>query len=307
MSINVSALPAWMPGAIRKPVPYRAEAGRWVTTPLGWILHVVVGNGSPFETFRRAVSPARRFAHWWVAKDGTIEQYAETFYKSWAQGAGNPQYFSVETEGLPTEPLTPEQIAALARIHDFLDAADVLAEAPGQVGIGTHYMGRGPWGAHSCPDPERGEGTGPRSHQRADVIRASGVKPLPAKPVPAAVTNAAPEGTDRRRVARLQQLLEVTADGLWGEGTDEVALRMRTAARAHVGYPTNTVQAFREDLAQKVLDVTADGLWGPNSQAALVRWVKAAQVVLAVDADGAWGPGTDKAFLALRAANRGKF
>jgi hypothetical protein len=161
----------WMPEAVRKPVPYRAEAGAFTSPPLGWVLHVVVGNGSPFVTFRDAPKGNRRFSHFWVSKTGVIEQYAETSNRSWAQAAGNPLYWAVETEGFPTEPLTPEQVAALARIHTFLGTPDTLASKPGDRGIGTHYMGGAAWGGHTCPDPT--PGAGPRSQQRADIIAAA--------------------------------------------------------------------------------------------------------------------------------------
>ena len=65
----------YLPGAVWRPVSYRADAGKFTTPPLGYIVHVVVGNGSPWRTFQTAVSPYRRFSHGWVAKDGTSEQY----------------------------------------------------------------------------------------------------------------------------------------------------------------------------------------------------------------------------------------
>ena len=115
------------------------------------------------------------------------------------------------------------------------------------------------------------------------------------------------KGADRARVAKMQGLLEVTADGVWGDTTDQWALRLRTAARAHCGYPKNTPAPFRVDLVQKVIDVTPDNQWGPQSQAALVKWVKGCQVVLGETDDGSWGPGTDAAFTALRNANHNRF
>ncbi len=157
-----------LPGAVWRPVSYRAEAGAFSTAPIGWILHVVVGNGSPWGTFEHAPAGSRKFSHGWVAKDGRGEQYAELTGKSWAQGAGNPLYWAFETEGYPTEPLTDAQIETLARWHNTLGAADALAEAPGQRGIGTHYMGGSAWGGHTCPDPS--PGAGPRSHQRGAIV-----------------------------------------------------------------------------------------------------------------------------------------
>lgn len=171
---------AWYPKANRRPVPNTAsphpgegkylyevagtKSGAW----LGWILHVVVGNGSPYGTFVGAKSPMRRFSHLWFAKNGAVEQYGPFTHKSWAQGDGNGQYLSCETEGLPNEPLTDAQIQSLAAFHVWTGLPDALAASPGEHGIGTHYMGGAAWGGHSCPDAV--PGTGPRSHQRAGIL-----------------------------------------------------------------------------------------------------------------------------------------
>ena len=163
---------------MRRPVSYADQAGP--IGPLGWILHVVVGNGSPWSTFEHAVSPHRRFSHLWVAKDGTAEQYAPLSRQSWAQSAGNNDYWSVETEGFPEEPLTDAQIQTLGQWHAWSTTPDRLANNPGQVGIGTHYMGGAAWGGHSCPDPVGKEGKGPRSLQRQAVIDSGGNMPLTA-------------------------------------------------------------------------------------------------------------------------------
>lgn len=175
---------AWYPNATRRPIPNTASphpgegkylhevAGPFTTAPHGWILHVVVGNGSPFQTFLTAKSPTRRFSHLWFAKDGRVEQYGPFDYKSWAQGTGNGLYLSCETEGVPTEPLTAAQVASLAAFHVWAGFPDTLASAPGQPGIGTHYMGGADWGGHTCPDPDP-PGRGPRSHQRAAILTAA--------------------------------------------------------------------------------------------------------------------------------------
>jgi hypothetical protein len=110
-----------------------------------------------------------------------------------------------------------------------------------------------------------------------------------------------------RTVRKLQGLLEVKVDGQWGPTTDQWAMRLRAAARSHVGYPRNTPVAFRHDLVQRVIDTTPDNVWGPKSQAALIRWVKDAQRLLGVTADGEWGPKTDAQYLALRKANLNRF
>ena len=158
------------PGATQRPVSYAGQAG--TIAPLGWVLHVVVGDGSPWATFETAVSPKRRFSHLWIAKDGHAEQYASLWRASWAQGAGNDTYWSIETEGLPTEPLTDAQVRTLAAFHAWSGTADAIASSPGDKGIGTHQMGGQAWGGHTCPDPAMGL-PGPRSRQRQAILNAA--------------------------------------------------------------------------------------------------------------------------------------
>jgi hypothetical protein len=160
------AVPAIYPAAAQRPVSYAGSVGTFSATPLGWILHVVVGDGSPWGTFEHAPAGSRRFSHLWVAKTGAVEQYQRLDRISWAQAAGNSTYWSVETEGFSTEPLTDAQLDALAAWHAWCGAADQVANAPGQRGIGTHEMGGAAWGGHACPGPIR-------AAQRAEIIRRS--------------------------------------------------------------------------------------------------------------------------------------
>lgn len=125
-------------------------------------------------------------------------------------------------------------------------------------------------------------------------------KPVPSKPVtPAKPAEPKQPSPDPAAVKRLQSMLEIPADGKWGDGTDQWAIRLRTAARGTGPFNVRAVQA--------VIDVTQDGAFGPKSKDALAAWVKSLQRLLGVTADGDWGPATDKAFLALRAANKGRF
>ena len=158
----------YLPGAVWRPISYRADAGLFTTPPLGYIPHVPVSNGSLFAYFNGLVSPNRKFSTAWIAKDGHSEQYQSLDMKPWAQAAGNGQYHAFEVEGYPNEPYTAAQINTLAIWHNFLGTPDRLAETPGATGIGTHYMGGKAWGGHSCPDPQAG--VGPRSKQRPAII-----------------------------------------------------------------------------------------------------------------------------------------
>ena len=267
---------AIMPGADFKPVSYRAEAGRFTQAPIGWILHVVVGNGSPYNTFARAVSPSRRFSTFWVSKAGHIEQYAETYFKSWAQGGGNGQYWSVETEGFPDEPLTDAQVDALARIHNFLGAPDKIATAPGQPGVGTHYMGKGAWGAHSCPDPEGKEGQGPRSNARAEIIARANATARPTETAPS-------RGETRPPIV---QPVKATPQTTASKGLNVKTIDLRNANKA-------LVKGAGVKPLQRLLGVTADGLGGSGTRTALGN----AQKRCGETVDYIFGPATAEALL----------
>lgn len=143
-----------------KLIGYAGDAPAFAELPLGWILHVQAGDGSPWEYFNSLPQGKRAFSHLWVSKLGHIEQYQALGREAWAQVAGNSAYWSVETEGLPTEALTTAQLDTLARIHYAFEvmlnkSLDHIAAAPGEPGIGTHAMGGEAWGGHACPGPIR--------------------------------------------------------------------------------------------------------------------------------------------------------
>lgn len=176
----MSGLPRSYPRADWRPVSYTGEAGV-LRERRGWILHVVVGNGSPWGTFQGATSPNRRFSHLWVSKKGRWEQYQWLDRASWAQASGNGLWWSVETEGFDDEPLTEAQLDALAAWHVWCGAPDLVADSPDGRGIGTHRMGGAAWGGHECPGKIR-------SGQRGEIIRRamvlrSGGKPEEVKDV----------------------------------------------------------------------------------------------------------------------------
>ena len=225
-------VPARYPAAAWEPVSYAGAASLMSNGSLGWIEHVVVGNGDPWGGFEHAPSNNRRFSHLWFAKDGRVKQYQDLRHDSWAQVAGNDSYWSCETEGNPSEPLTSAQLDALAAWHVWSGTADQLAEKPGQRGVGTHQMGGAAWGGHACPGPIR---AGQRAEilRRARILRTSG----------GTVTTLAPQDV---------QLL-------WNAGmpvTGENLNAQTVLARAYMN--TNALIARVEQLIDQVDQVQAD-------------------------------------------------
>lgn len=81
-------------------------------------LHVAVHNGdSLFSMFSNSNSAC---SHFYVAKDGTVEQYIDTAYRSASDMHGNDSTISVETAGGVTnpdgEPWTSAQVDALVKL-----------------------------------------------------------------------------------------------------------------------------------------------------------------------------------------------
>jgi hypothetical protein len=140
-----------MPGVVWRPVPSHSGL---MQAHLGLVLHVQVGNSSCYGEFSDPNNQAS--STWWIAKDGTIEQYVDSDDAAWTEAAGNFTWDSVETEGEPTESLTDAQVLSLARIYVWgvgiygwpLQTSDDVNVR----GLGWHGMGGLPWGGHfGCP------------------------------------------------------------------------------------------------------------------------------------------------------------
>jgi hypothetical protein len=113
-----------------------------------------------------------------------------------------------------------------------------------------------------------------------------------------------PPNPKRAAVLATQRAVHVTADGLWGPGTDAAVTAVRDLRDGK-----GTAAQVR--AAQRACGTAVDGVWGPNSRSAHVRTVKALQagwrpLVPGLAGDGAWGPKTDSAWGTVRAATNGK-
>lgn len=134
------------------------HGGIWA---LGLVLHVMEGTLEGSDSwFRRAPTneDPGSSAHFGLAKDGRLWQWVDTSDRAWAQSEGNGSYVSVELEGYPGDTPTLAQRAVLVRLvqwmHDHHGMPLVLANKPGDRGLGYHGMGGVAWGNHpGCPGP----------------------------------------------------------------------------------------------------------------------------------------------------------
>lgn len=106
------------PGAIWLPIT--ASKGRKPLALHNRVnLHVAVSEAASLHSFFN--TPGRADSHFYVRKDGTVEQYVDTNLRAFADLEGNDATISVETQGglrdPNGEPWTPQQVEALARLY----------------------------------------------------------------------------------------------------------------------------------------------------------------------------------------------
>jgi hypothetical protein len=146
----------------------------------GLVLHVQVGNGSPYGWFSNRANQAS--SHFWISKTGKLEQFVDTDLAAWTEASGNSAWAAVETEGFPTESLTDAQVNTLAKLYAWGNKTHgwpfQITDSVNGTGFGTHGMGGIQWGGHTgCPGDLR-------KAQRANILSiAQGATPAPPTPV----------------------------------------------------------------------------------------------------------------------------
>jgi hypothetical protein len=109
---------ARFPGAIWRPIP--ASKGRKALTVHNRVnLHVAVSEAASLHgAFNKT---GQVDSHFYVRRDGTVEQYVDTSERAFADLDGNDATISIETQGgfknADTEPWTPEQLETLAQLY----------------------------------------------------------------------------------------------------------------------------------------------------------------------------------------------
>ncbi|GLW53980.1 peptidoglycan recognition protein family protein [Kitasatospora phosalacinea] len=241
-----------------RPVINRTPNGR--TEQRGLVLHVQADDTSPFGWFNQSSSQAS--SDFWVSKSGSIEQYVDTGSdRAWAQAAGNRVYASVETEGYPSEPLTPAQIEGVAQIYAWgarlwgwpLQVVDNTTDR----GLTWHGAGGSAWGGHpDCPGEIR------KAQRGAIIARAAELLGAPTAPTaPAPPTRPAP-----------------TAPAWPGRYISLRSPYMRG----------DDVRRWQERMRARGWQLDVDGVYGPKSAAA----ARAFQIEKRLTPDSIIGPAT---------------
>lgn len=149
---------SWYPDAIRKPVTRFNPGGTKVQVRKkgrGVCFHVAASEGaSLFNYFNQPGNPC---SHFYVRRDGTVEQYVDTDYVAPAQLAGNSTMLGIETQGGANEATVDTELWSLACLNSLIKLTKWLQQVDnfpaimmanslaGSQGLGYHRLGINPW------------------------------------------------------------------------------------------------------------------------------------------------------------------
>jgi hypothetical protein len=221
---------------------------------LGVVLHIMEGTLEGSQAWFDNPE-AQASSHFGTGKDGELRQWVDTKDRAWAQGAGNHDYISIENEGYAGDVLSSGQLEACAQVLAWAvktyNIPYLLADNPGDRGLGWHGMGGALWGGHTgCP------GEPIKAQRRAVISRAKAIN-NPPKPKP---VYAPFPGPSFFKIGKKSPLI--------------TAMGKRLEAEGYKGYKKGPSPEFtRSDMAaytwwQKKLGYTgpdADGIPGADS------------------------------------------
>ena len=278
------------PGAIWRPLT--VDKSRWRLVPLRMNLHVAVSEASSlFGYFNGARS--RPDSHFYVRRNGVIEQYVDTALVAYADLEGNGSTISVETQGgvraTQTEPWTAAQIDALAKLYAWavkthgIDVRIADDSRPGKTshGLSWHRLG---CDGHFPGRPLHGRVAGGRKYSRSFGKVCPGnakIRQVPevyARAVAILGGNApapTPTGPSARPDVEIQIALAVLGyydpgpslkylDGKNGDHQKAAVSSYQKSRGLHVDgwWGTNTDKHFEEHDMSTVKEELATAVWG---------------------------------------------
>jgi hypothetical protein len=264
------------------------------------ILHTAVSDSRTLEgEFKNEA--AGKCSHFYVDKDGNVEQYIDTIYTSNADYQGNRSSISIETwDGnrfgtdayANATPWTGSQVEALAKLIKWICATHDIpvrlmgSSFPGERGVGYHRLGipgAAPPGAEHWSTVSKVCPGDARIAQIPFLLTRVGTVPAWSGPTPLRIDGSLGPATIRR----WQQVMGTTVDGVISQPSELVrAVQRRLRAQTSYtnlevdgygivqgsGMPTRTVEALQEYLGMpKSVSATGmeyyDGLLAAGSSA----------------------------------------
>lgn len=159
---------AWYPEAVKKNIKPGPNDPPIIA--IGAILHVDSGNSNSLFNYFNGPSDGIE-SHFFVKKDGVVEQYRDTAFEADANLKANQfmkngrryGYISIETQGKDAGEWEPAQLASIKRLLRWLSETHnfplVKCKTPTSPGVGYHTLfgAPGPWtpAAKTCPGRDR--------------------------------------------------------------------------------------------------------------------------------------------------------
>lgn len=194
------------------------------------ILHVDAGNASSLHDYFNGPSGGIE-SHFFVKKDGSIEQYRSIYFQADANLDANDFAVSIETQGYGEGEWTDEQIASIKRLLLWLHAEAgiplVKVDKWDGSGVGYHTQFGAPshWTpvSKSCPGPDR------IKQFNAVLVpwMKTALKPTPPKVVPTPPKQPTPpeEPKPKQEVVRLVAAVRAAKTAGWARRIGNVSVR----------------------------------------------------------------------------------
>lgn len=126
--------------------PISANLGGTLTRYDAVILHTDAGNATSLAGWF-SDPKANASCHFFVRKDGGVEQYADTTRVTYTSRQGSTRSIGVETQGFGNEPWTKAQAEAIAQLLAWCHATHgiplraMTTSHPSEKGVGWHRLG----------------------------------------------------------------------------------------------------------------------------------------------------------------------
>lgn len=268
---------ALYPKAVLKLIPSSVDGP---IKPRVAILHIAVSEAASLYDYFKNRSGGIE-SHFYIRRDGTVEQYRDTALQADANMQANDFAVSIETQGMGSGEWTVEQLEAIKELLLWLNKVHgiplVKCPAWNGSGVGYHILFLAEWAGkpRSCPGPDRIKQFDsvlvPWMARVVDEASRDEDRPAPPPPAPAPTPAPAPKPAPK----------PAPTGGLTVKVID-----LRNP-RAYVRGPG--VRPM-----QRLLGVPADGIAGPVTRNALA----VAQRRIFGSADLMFGPMTASALLA---------
>jgi len=135
----------WYPPALRRAIASKVRS-RGSSKPNAFVLHIAVSESNSLQSLFS--NPKYGCSHFYLRRDGILEQYLPISSKSMADVEGNHRAVSVETQGgLKQEPWTDRQVETLSQLAAWLNVTHGIPlrlmenSRPETAGLAGHRWG----------------------------------------------------------------------------------------------------------------------------------------------------------------------